>query len=403
MWIPWPITSAPASGCKRNEATSVRVSERDLQFFRRDLSKDERDWLDPEPAWRQAFRKDCLSPWRAEQEAAALRHLAQEQGRQADGGPDPLAPRLLGQQGRHLWLEPLRGIRLYDLIRLLEVCAAQERTAVIQTLLERSRGRLQRLQRHLQGWQGPAGLHPYPLGRKVAGLVHLLSRLLELPPLSAELRQELRLLSQQWRGWAELPFRDATSKNVLVLIPELDPEHGDPQRLVWLQRQLRRWPLQRWQQLPMRDLDFSSLLHSTVPEDDPISLLAHQRTLPYSSFSAADLVLLPERYGIEPERAALGLLVRWLRFGGRKLAYRLLHPEACSRRFRHDDPLPYFSTLRRQLRLLDPGLERLELIGLAYGGLQLQAAATSDAYLARFPQRRQLWQESPLVGVALHG
>jgi DNA-binding beta-propeller fold protein YncE len=58
------------------------VSERDLQFFRRDLSKDERDWLDPEPAGRQAFRKDCLSPWRAEQEAAALRHLALEQGRQ---------------------------------------------------------------------------------------------------------------------------------------------------------------------------------------------------------------------------------------------------------------------------------------------------------------------------------
>lgn len=390
----------------------MRVSERDLQFFRRDLSKDERDWLDPEPAGRQAFRKDCLSPWRAEQEAAALRHLAREQGGQTDGNPDPLAPRLVGQQGRYLWLEPLRGIRLYDLIRLLEACTAQESTAVIQTLLERSRGRLERLQRHLQDWQGPAGLHPYPLGRKVAGLVHLLSRLLELPPLSAELRQELRLLSQQWRSWAVLPFRDATSKNVLVLIPELDPQHGDLQRLAWLQRQLQRWPLQRWQQLPLRDLDFSSLLHSTVPEDDPISLLAHQRTLPYSSLRAADLVLLPERYGIEPERAALRLLVRWLRFGGRKLAYRLLHPEACSRRFRHDDPLPYFSTLRRQLRLLDPGLEqrlprlleRLEAIGEAYRRLQRQeAAAANDAYLARFPQRRQLWQESPLVGVALHG
>jgi hypothetical protein len=411
MWIPWPITSAPASGCNRNEATSVRVSERDLQFFRRDLSKDERDWLDPEPAWRKGFRKDCLSPWRAEQEAAALRHMAREQGRQADGGPDPLAPRLLGQQGRHLWLEPLRGIRLYDLIRLLEACAAQESTAVIQTLLEHSRRRLERLQRHLLGWQGPAGLHPYPLGRKVAGLVHLLSRLLELPPLEQELRGELRQLSEQWRAWAVLPFRDATSKNVLVLIPELDPQHGDLQRLLWLQRQLRQWPLQHWQQLPMRDLDFSSLLHSTVPEDDPISLLAHQRTLPYSSLSAADLVLLPECFGIEPERAALGLLVRWLRFGGRKLAYRLLHPEACSRRFRHDAPLPYFSTIRRQLRLLDPEferriphlLERLEAIGGAYGGLPMQAAAAGDAYLARFPQRRQLWQESPLVGIALHG
>lgn len=417
MWIPWPTINVLASGCNSHEAGGVRVSERDLQFFRRDLSKDERDWLDPVPAGQQAFRKDCLSPWRAEQEAAALRHLAQEQGSQADGGPDPLAPRLLGQQGRHLWLEPLRGIRLYDLIRLLEACVAQESTgtesptAVIQALLERSRMRLQRLQGHLQDWQGPAGLHPYPLGRKVAGLVHLLSRLLELPHLEPELRRELRQLSQQWRAWAVLPFRDATSKNVLVLIPELDPEHSDRERLAWLRQQLKTWQLQRWQQLPMRDLDFSSLVHSTVPEDDPISLLAHQRTLPYSPFSAADLVLLPERYGIEPERAALGLLVRWLRFGGRKLAYRLLHPEACSRRFRHDDPLPYFNTLRRQLRLLDPGLERrlprllerLEAIGLAYGRLQMSAAAGSDAYIARFPQRRQLWQESPLVGTALHG
>ncbi|MCX5969134.1 MAG: hypothetical protein NTV57_16180 [Cyanobacteria bacterium] len=397
----------------------MRVSERDLQFFRRDLSKDERDWLDPVRAGRQAFRKDCLSPWRAEQEAAALRHLAEEQSSQADGSPDPLAPRLLGQQGRHLWLEPLRGIRLYDLIRLLEACATQgsastdtpSTTAVIEAVLERSRGRLQRLQRHLQVWQGPAGLHPYPLGRKVAGLVHLLSRLLELPTLEPELRQELRQLSQQWCSWAVLPFRDATSKNVLVLIPELDPEQGDPQRLAWLRQQLQAWPLLRWQQLPMRDVDFSSLLHSTVPEDDPISLLAHQRTLPYSPFSASALTLLPERHGIEPERAALGLLVRWLRFGGRKLAYRLLHPEACSLRFRHDNSLHYFTTMRSQIRLLDPGLEqriprlleRLEAIGLAFGHLHMDAALFSDAYIERFPHRRQLWQESPLVGTALLG
>jgi hypothetical protein len=394
---------------------ALRIRERDLQFFRRDLSKDERNWLGV-ASETQAFRKDCLSPWRAEQEAAALRHLAQEKGTLANGCPDPLVPRLLGQQGRHLWLEPLRGIRLYDLIRLLEAVMQSGEPAdalaahqLINRLLQRSRQRLVRLQHHLEGWQGPAGLHPYPLGRKLAGLVALLSRLLELPELEPGLRQELRAISQRWRQWACLPFRDATSKNVLVLIPELEPLRSDADRLTWLRQHLREHLLATWEQLPLRELDFSSLLHSTLPEDDPISLLAHQRTLPYGPCTAAAFSLLPERYGINPERAALALLVRWLRFGGRKMSYRLLHPQAWLQRFRHDNPLPYFLELRATGMQLDPGLEqryprlleRLEAIGAAYRRIEPQLGWQPDATIERFPRPRRLWRESPLA--ASHG
>lgn len=403
-----PIASRPL----QPGSGALAIHERDLQFFRRDLSKDERDWQGVLACGNPGFRKDCLSPWRAEQEAAALRHLAREGGTLSAGRPDPLVPRLLGQQGRYLWLEPLRGIRLYDLIRLLEglIQAGEPQQAIaarrlIDQLLLRSSQRLVRLQCHLEGWQGPAGLHPYPLGRKLGGLVALLSRLLGLPELEPALRQELRQISQCWREWACLPFRDATSKNVLVLIPELDPQRSEGERLVWLRRQLLRQPLERWEQLPQRELDFSSLLHSTLPEDDPISLLAHRRTLAYGPCTAAAFSLLPDRHGVVPERAALALLVRWLRFGGRKMGYRLLHPQAWLQRFRHDDPLPYFIELRHYGLQLDPALEqryprlleRLEAIGAAYQRIEPQLGWSPDPTIERFPRPRQLWCESPLV------
>ncbi len=324
----------------------------------------------------------------------------------AFGRPDPLVPRLLGCSGSYLWLERCRGIRLYDLVRLLQQdpggCGSAD--AVIRLLLARSRQRLQRLQRHLDGWQGPAGLHPYPLARKLAGLLRLLSRSLDLAEPSPELRLELRALQHDWRHWAVLPFRDATSKNVLVLHPDLDPSHGDRRRLDWLAHRLHTAPLESWHDLPMRDVDFSSLLHTTVPEDDPISLLAHQRTLPFVRWSPESFSLLPERFGIHPARASLGLIVRWFRFGGRKLAYRLVHPQASLQRFRHDDPLPYFTTLRSHANGLDPGLElryphlleRLEAIGEAYRRIRAHLPLQPDPFLLRFPGARIHWRESPL-------
>ncbi|MFN5117439.1 MAG: hypothetical protein ACK5JJ_04985, partial [Cyanobacteriota bacterium] len=190
-----------------------------------------------------------------------------------------------------------------------------------------------------------------------------------------------------------------------VLIPELEPQHSEAERLAWLRRQLQERPLAQWRQLSLRDVDFSSLLHLTLPEDDPISLLAHRRTLPYGPFTAASFSLLPDRHGVVAERAALALLVRWLRFGGRKMAYRLLHPQAWLQRFRHDDPLPYFRDLRRHGLQLDPGLEqryplllaRVEAIGAAYRAIEPHLGLGPDPTIHRFPRPRQLWRESPLV------
>ena len=54
--------------------------------------------------------------------------------------------------------------------------------------------------------------------------------------------------------------------------------------------------------------------------------------------------------------------------------------------------------------ILNSALSGLQLaIGLAFGHLHMDAALFSDAYIERFPHRRQLWQESPLVGTALLG
>jgi hypothetical protein len=93
---------------------------------------------------------------------------------------------------------------------------------------------------------------------------------------------------------------------------------------------------------PIIDFDFSSCLECSTPEDDPISLKYHERTW-ISRFQA----LQGLNWGFKDNgmRAALTFLTRYYRFGGRKAAYRLLHPLGHRIRFRHDNDMFYFERL----------------------------------------------------------
>ncbi|VCU70726.1 Bifunctional IPC transferase and DIPP synthase [Pigmentiphaga humi] len=389
-----------------------------LAYFRGNLDKDARTLSQPDHARDGRFLKQCATAEAARHEYDVLRWLGRQPG-------EPLVPVPHAVHDRQLVLQHARGIRLYDLLRLLRRIEGRHAGQAALTLLDRARGRLRRIQQALGQWPGAAGLPAYPLDTHVRELLHVLSHLLQLPPLPGTVLDELGALARIWGAFdAVLPFRDATPKNILVGIPELAPVAGQPAAL-------RLGLAERWLDtgaaatVPMLDYDFTSTCHATAPEDDWISLLGHAGSADFASQLAAarapargrsgraphwlDWLRGPEAAGMQPAdpaRAARALLVRYLRFGGRKLAYRFLNPAGYAVRFRYDDPAPYFEALPGLLRELDPdfGLQwpalaaTLENMARAVGRLPAwQAEETAhDSHLATVGRDIRYWQESPL-------
>ena len=401
------------------EARRFLVPPLAVALFRRTISKEERNLGEPDRLVGSSFRKVCPSPGHAAIERSVLEWLSTAVGR--------CVPAVHAARGSILELEPLRGIRLYDLLRLLRNIGEQrpergeQARLVSRVLLRRSLEQLFRVQRALLQWPPAAQSPPYPLASHTTGLLAIVVRLLGLPPLQPSECRELQRLRLLWQERdALIPFRDATPKNILVAIEEMSPGLGISSEdrlarlLAWLDRD-------ECDSVRLVDFDLASVTHRTAPEDDLFSLLAHAGSLPVARELLPELnpglepwpnkvAMLVNRIhpGIrpDPERAARALLVRYLRFGGRKLLYRLINPAAFAVRFRYDDPAFYFAQLPDALVQLDPGfaalfpllLFRLWQIGNAIALLPPWSAldAQEDHDHARLGRAISYWQESPL-------
>ena len=407
--------------CELAHARHSLLSPGAQAYFRSTISKEERNLGHPDHRADGGFRKICQSSALAELEAAALGWL------QARPAP-PRLPALLERRGDQLQLELVEGIRLHELLRLLQRVERQRgpqagaARAAGLTLLERCLRQLLAMQADLLAWPRAAALPPYPLASHVAELLAVLADVLGLPGLEPSERRELALLQVLWEEHdVRLPFRDATPKNTVVAIASLAPRGSgeDPHRR---RRALERW-LSRGEAgtVPLVDVDFASVGHRTAPEDDLFSLLAHGGSLAWGRrllethvpaeplWSRAVARLAPAidpAFAFDPARAARALLVRYLRFGGRKLLYRALNPAAYAVRFGADDPRLYFAVLASHLVRLDPGfattfprlLERLRLLHRAIALLPAWSAVEADEDLYRSLGLPPVayWRESPL-------
>ncbi len=414
--------------CELARARRSLLSPGAQAYFRSTISKEERNLGRPDHRAEGGFRKICQSPALAELEAAALGWL------QARPAP-PRLPALLDRQGDQLQLELVEGIRLHELLRLLRSVERQRgpqarvARAAGLTLLERCLRQLLGMQADLLAWPRAAALPPYPLASHVAELLAVLAGVLGLPGLKAPEWRELALLQALWEDQdVRLPFRDATPKNTLVAIASLAPRRAG-QDLQRRRRELERW-LSRGEAgtVPLVDVDFTSVGHRTAPEDDLFSLLAHGGSLAWGRcllarrfpdeplWSRAVARLAPAidpGFAFDPARAARALLVRYLRFGGRKLLYRALNPAAYAVRFGADDPRLYFAVLTSHLIRLDPGfaatfprlLERLRLLHRAIALLPAWSAveAGEDLYRSLGLPPVAYWRESPLENALAAG
>lgn len=304
------------------EELRPQVTDKVIDYFNHNLNKDGRTAFAADRLQQQDYVKQTESIAAAQHEAMILRLLQQELPGQA--------PKLIKVNKKQLVMQGHRGIRLYDLLRQLDN-TNEHQIAIRSTLMDRCNTRLKQQQKVLSAHRDAISQTPYPLATQVTELLQMLCTLLRLP---APPSDELNIIDQQWQQACVVPFRDATPKNILLVEPRLCPNLPHPQRQRTL-KELLQQPLDYWQTLPIVDVDFTSTKHLTTADDDYLSLNGHRMSL--------------GKRQAPPAVNDLTLLVRYLRFGGRKFAYKLLFPSAYRARFQFDEASFYFQALCDQL------------------------------------------------------
>lgn len=260
----------------------------------------------------------------------------------------------------------IQGTRVFNLLVELDRLApslAARAAELKSAILDRCVASQSEIQGALQAMpEDPTKLRPYPVVTKLRSIMQLLTDVLELVVDWDSIDKELGHLALRWNGMACVPFRDSTTKNMVLAEPCLWLGHfdGEDARRSYISQSVEREGSKAWSTCPIIDFDFASCNELTTMEDDPISLLFHERTwrgLPKDAASV-NWLGMPDR-----ERAALTFFVRYYRFGGRKAAYRLLHPAGHRVRFRHDKDTFYFHRLPSIVVSLWPNFED------EYGGL----------------------------------
>lgn len=384
-----------------------QVRRRDVDFFVHDLWKDSRQFTTSRPG---EFGKDCFLEQAAHLESKVITFLERELA----PGSVPVVRRV---EGSTVFMERISGVRLFDLIRHLKALDSVREDAkafeALRVLIRRAGSRLALIQLSLKSLadSGELGeLTPYPLELKVRELVELFIRVLGLRDLPQGWRSELVIITREWEGSQNsVPFRDATTKNMIVRIDNTERTHDlEADQRETVNSLLDTMGEDYWNEVLITDVDFSSVVNLTAPEDDPISLYFHEWTAGSIGLSAESLVL-DGGFGVpDSRRAAVTLMVRYLRFGGRKLAYKLINSQGFAVRFAYDNPLYYFENIRAHCAELDPTLaEQFPMLFEVFAAIarSVGGASASDLQVTQIDHMRRYhqaaadyWQQSPFEG-----
>lgn len=252
------------------------------------------------------------------------------------------------------------GIRLFNLFVDLDILATQYDDNIRQmkaNLISHCELRQRKIQAALLEWRvKQAKRLVYPQS-KVSSIVGILANCLDIIYDQNLINEEVTKINQNWNRVASVPFRDATSKNMILNSPKLHMSNfaSNEERCWYIYKTIVDGTYHEWLDAPIVDIDFSSTLHDTTLEDDLISLKYHERTWNGRYPNPDELIWFGEP---APKRAALTFLIRYFRFGGRKAAYRLLHPNGHKIRFKYDNDIFYFTRLPGIMKKLWPKCEQ---------------------------------------------
>lgn len=312
----------------------LNLCEHSLEVFRNDLWKDQRRLEKTVRDGEICLIKHYTSEDEARHEKCVLAHLSRTLY-------TAKVPTVLEEGSTYALLPYLSGIRIFNLFVELDRLkppldgASQE---IKEAILQRCEANQREIQGALINWS----MHPmpYPM-QKITSIIRLLADCLSIEIDQARLDQEVEHLCDIMIKGSTVPFRDATTKNMVLAAPQLwlGEFKCEDERRAFLYESLMSNSRPDWLDSPIYDFDFASCINSTTPEDDVVSLRFHERSWTGMPKNEDELVW----HGApDPQRAAVTFFVRYYRFGGRKAAYRLIHPSGHRIRFRHDNDVFYF-------------------------------------------------------------
>lgn len=266
-------------------------------------------------------------------------------------------PLLSPQENMATIMPYYNGIRLFNLFVELDYLTKRQDdniSKIKKELILRCEKKQQQIQKEMLEWRkGQRNREAYPHA-KLKSIVYILANCLGIIIDRNAIESEIDDINLYWKNVASVPFRDATTKNMILDSPKLSMENysSDEERNAYIYKSIKDETYHEWMSAPIIDIDFSSTIHDTTYEDDVISLKYHERTWSGHYPNVNELLW----YGkSDMKRAAITFLIRYFRFGGRKAAYRLIHPKAHRIRFKYDDDLFYFIRLPMIMKNLWPG------------------------------------------------
>ena len=264
--------------------------------------------------------------------------------------------------------DPYIDFEYYDGIRIFNVFAYIRRLRderpdlypigqeIQSALYERIRKKQEQIQKALIKWAVLNNKHDVYPQTKLFDLIELLFQVFNSSTLKHNsVIEDVEHIVKQFNHYADTPFRDSTTKNMLLYYPKLylgkfkkddeTADDADEERFAFFVQMLETGDYQDLLKADIIDFDFSSCEHLTTKYDDPIGLMCHEIT--YKGIPLENDILWVENNdsGLHGEEIAISFIIRYLRFGGRKLAYHIFHPDAYRYRFKYDDELFYFSNL----------------------------------------------------------
>ena len=239
------------------------------------------------------------------------------------------------------------GIRLFNLFVELDSLIEKrddDISKIKKELILRCENKQRLIQKEMLEWRKEQEVrNAYPHA-KLKTIVYILAACLGIVIDQNAIEREIDDINHYWNDVVSVPFRDATTKNMILDSPRLYMENysSDEERNAYIYKSIIDKTYYEWMDAPIIDIDFSSTIHDTTYEDDVVSLKYHERTWS-GHYPDVDELL----WNGEPDmkRAAITFLIRYFRFGGRKAAYRLIHPKAHRIRFKYDNDLFYFTRL----------------------------------------------------------
>ncbi|MCL2041196.1 MAG: metallophosphoesterase [Bacteroidales bacterium] len=274
-------------------------------------------------------------------------------------------PEIQEQTKDYIDLNYYKGIRIFNLIVSIDALKNKykqngleykykELNDIAEKLLNRCEDNQRKIQLELYNkFKDTKELSKYPQ-EKLTDMIGLLFSYIK--NLDTEIdrdivMEEMNTVYKHFQDYAIVPFRDASIKNMILKNDDLYLKNfnGDEnERNKYIEELFTENKLNSIiDTSDIIDLDFSSCIHLTTTYDDVISFRFHEKTAPYFSFEdIKPWNCIMENKETDTNMLSATLIIRFLRFGGRKLLYRIIAPQLHSKRFKHETESYYFKELQ---------------------------------------------------------